>query len=596
MFDGLRVPGHTSFSPARIGPFVRIAAGSNSTNEDAFMSQHRQRDSRPTPGADSAERRTARTGRRAAGSAVVVGGAALLAACVVSACGDDGTSKFKVGPGSSSSSSGGTLIIDDGDGGGSTSITLPDGAVIQVPGTSGSCDGGTAGGCCPGGSSTTISGKVLDPAGINALYNVAVYIKDPNAPLPDLSKVGITCGCSALFPSDVLGMATTDANGAFTIATERAIGSNTTLVVQTGKWRMEYSNLNFTACGANQAPPLRLPRNSQEGNLPEIAISTGGADSLECLPLRIGVSASEYVAGAATGGHIHVYQGYNGANTSPAAPESVSALYNSVTNLKTNDVVLFSCEGHETTGGKPGQPMTAAFQQNVMDYANMGGRVFASHYHYKFFNSGPFNTAPGPVAQWQGTDNANEAIDDKASFPVDVDTTLSNGSAFPEGSALQTWLGNANALINGKLDVFQARVNVVTLNQPTAVEWIHLDPSVTASSVDAKSNPGTTFVPSATQYFSVDLPFGASAEAVCGRVVYSDLHVSGGPNHDPPAPFNIAKYEPADYSTTGTVPAGCAMHALLPQEAALEFMLFDLSSCLVPIGSTTPPLNLPPPK
>jgi hypothetical protein len=32
----------------------------------------------------------------------------------------------------------------------------------------------------------------------------------------------------------------------------------------------------------------------------------------------------------------------------------------------------------------------------------------------------------------------------------------------------------------------------------------------------------------------------------------------------------------------GTVPSGCAMHPLTPQEAALEFMFFDRSSCLVP--------------
>jgi hypothetical protein len=531
-------------------------------------------------------------GRRTLSSIVVVSGAALFGAGAVVACGSSNDSQFH-GPGHGGSSSNNSNILNIGDDAGLTTITLPDGAVIQVPSNSGGCDGGASSDCCPAGGVTTITGKVLDPAGINALYNVSVFIEDPNAPLPDLSQAGISCGCSALFPSDVLGMGTTDATGTFTIATERALTGSQTLVVQTGKWRREYPGMNFTSCGANTVPDLRLPKNSSEGNLPEIAIATGGADSLECLPLRIGVSASEYVAGAATGGHIHIYQGYNGASTVAQAPQPVSALYDSVAHLKANDVVLFSCEGHETTGGNPGQAMTTAFQQNVMDYADQGGRVFASHYHYKFFNSGPFDTSGSAIASWQGTNNVNEAINDKASFPTDVDTTLAGGAAFPEGAALQTWLGNAKALTNGKLDVFQARINVTMLNQPPAVEWIHLDPSVTSAQV---TQMGTNFVPSATQYLSVDLPFNASAEAVCGRVVYSDLHVSGGPGNNPPAPFNTPTYEPADYSSSKTVPAGCAMHTLLPQEAALEFMLFDLSSCLVPIGSTTPPIHLPPPK
>jgi hypothetical protein len=39
------------------------------------------------------------------------------------------------------------------------------------------------------------------------------------------------------------------------------------------------------------------------------------------------------------------------------------------------------------------------------------------------------------------------------------------------------------------------------------------------------------------------------------------------------------------------VPTGCAMHPLTPQEKALEFMLFDLSSCLVPPGQAPRPPN-----
>ena len=52
----------------------------------------------------------------------------------------------------------------------------------------------------------------------------------------------------------------------------------------------------------------------------------------------------------------------------------------------------------------------------------------------------------------------------------------------------------------------------------------------------------------------------------CGRVVYSYLHVGGASPDDPGKP----------------VPAECADGDLSAQEKALEFMLFDLSSCVVP--------------
>jgi hypothetical protein len=245
-------------------------------------------------------------------------------------------------------------------------------------------------------------------------------------------------------------------------------------------------------------------------------------------------------------------------------------------------VTLLSCEGAETAN------VVDANRQSLLDYSSAGGRVFASHWHYFWFNQGPF--AAYNLATWYAG-NA-QTLDDTMLFPGDVYTTLLNGQPFPEGVALSTWLGVVKALdMNGMLDIFSARHNSDVLppagppgtpSQP----WIVLDKSIMLMV------PAGIPVANGAEYFSVDTPIGAAAQ--CGRVVYSDLHVSGGAGITAPGATYMADYAGAptqvDY---GVVPSGCAMHALTPQEKALEFMIFDLSSCLVPIGQTPHP---PPPR
>jgi hypothetical protein len=332
---------------------------------------------------------------------------------------------------------------------------------------------------------------VFDPAGKNPLYNISVYVPDPSSPLPALDNVPVACGCTQLLPAKVLATgATTDATGHFQIPC--APSGTVSLVVQTGKWRRQYDNIAVTPNQDNKVMNLRLPANSAEGSLPNIAISTGAYDSFECLPLRMGVSASEYVAGSATGGHIHIYTGHNGAATAAAAVPSYSNLWDTQAHLNEHDVVILSCEGQETTGRSETRPVVDATAQGyLLNYANAGGRVFASHYQYAWFNTGPFATAPNNIATWN---IGQQLIDDSRAVSGVVNATLASGAAFPEGAALGQWLNGVGALTNNQLPIWYARNNVQALAAPPSTEWIHIDPS------DAKAPSAPPAPPSAVAW------------------------------------------------------------------------------------------------
>jgi hypothetical protein len=407
---------------------------------------------------------------------------------------------------------------------------------------------------CPSASPTTVSGTVYDPAGRNPLYGIVVYVPSiPPAALP----AGAGCySCADLYQSGMpIAYSVTDADGKFTLTGVPA-GAHIPLVVQVGKWRMQYTLPSVTKCtdnpalaaAANIAAPavLRLPKNHTEGDLPNVAIATGAADSLECLLSRIGVEKSEYGPGATGAGRLHIFQGYagNGANTVPAAPTAPTALWNSQANLTPYDLTLLTCEGDETTDMN---------QQALYAYTQAGGRVFASHFHYSWFNTGPF--AAHNLAQWFRKSNQIGNIN------AIVQQTLPGGAPFPRGVAMEQWLTNVGALTNGELPIQQARRNAwVTAANTPSTPWIVADPKAPADT---------------TEYFSFDTPFNTPAAEQCGRVVYSDLHVGaasgdyGGDNGDIIPPNSV-------------VPTGCANNALSPQEKALEFMLFDLSGCITP--------------
>jgi hypothetical protein len=439
---------------------------------------------------------------------------------------------------------------------------------------------------CDGGQPTTISGTVYDPGAHDPLFNVVAYV--PGTAVQPLST-GASCdSCSALYTGHPIVTALTDSAGHFVIQ-NAPDGDNIPLVVQVGKWRRQFTIAKVTPCTDNPLPDrlLTLPKNHLEGDIPNIAVSTGGADTLECLLTRIGLDASEYGPGANGPGRIHIFEGgvtadtpdANGIvnadplcdagvamgkhivpNAGPTTPPSYKALWDSVDDMLRYDLVLFSCEGSETADMN---------QQVLFDYAQAGGRVFASHYHYSWFNTGPFSAAAN-IAEWTRGATAIEplACNSTGTIGGQITTTLANGQPFPGGQAMHDWLGTVGAVgPDGLVPLENARHNANLDPMNLATQWVSAGPG----SVYGVGNPPTETAANAdgaTLYMSFNTPIGAPAENQCGQVIFSDLHVSASAGDQPAV----------------IVPEECANVDLAPEEKILEFMLFNLSSCVQPEG------------
>lgn len=436
---------------------------------------------------------------------------------------------------------------EGGEGGGPPGPGLP-GAGIDFGDPGPECG---AAGCtpapnsCPGGGQTSISGTVYAPSGTLPLYNVMVYV--PSEPLAPLSA-GATCACEV--SGEPVAAALTDTAGRFSLINP-PVGENVPLVIQVGKWRRQFTVDTVTACAENAVPDqtLRLPARQAEGDLPRIALTTGEADALECLINKLGIDPSEFTPPDGPG-RINYFAGREGTdryvdelNDGADFPDA-EQLWSSVESLRQYDVVLLSCEGDE---GYDDNKPDAAFQA-MYEYTNLGGRVFASHWHQLWLQRGP---EPFPdIAEFVDEDDLDE-------ITADVITS------FPKGKALSEWLVNVGASSEpGRIDLTGTQHTVVSETPEYAQRWI------------ATSSPETV------QYLSANTPLGAAPADQCGRVILSDIHVTG------------SESEGRDVSSDELAfPEGCITTDLSPQEKVLAYMLFDISACVVP--DSQPPA--PPP-
>jgi hypothetical protein len=408
---------------------------------------------------------------------------------------------------------------------------------------------------CDGGLQTTISGMVF--AGMSAFTglapdpvpNVLVYV--PNAPLAAFTP-GASCRqCGADVSGSPLVSTYTDFDGTFTL-TNVPVGTTIPVVIQLGRWRRVY-NFNVPACATTSIGALNLPRNQSEGNIPLTAISTGNSDSLECVLLKMGIDQAEFTPDSAVGGtgRIQVYVGA-GPNPPPlnggapgatmANTRTEPALMETGGTYMNYDQIMLPCWGGPAT-------KTATELADLVTYSDSGGHFFATHFSYSWLvGNAEFNT----VAQW-GTFFNPQAV----TWTLNVSTVVPPSPPTPHVESFAKWLNLVRALSN-----FAA---TVPPNPQVAIFAPRHDANAVANgSVDWIDGTDPVKNSAMVEHFTFNTPVGAASQ--CGHDIFSDFHVADSASNGTPFPNEC----------------NANKNVFTAQEKILEFMIWDLASCVPP--------------
>jgi hypothetical protein len=295
---------------------------------------------------------------------------------------------------------------------------------------------------------------------------------------------------------------------------------------------------------------------------------------MECVLRKIGVEDSQFSNGGGTG-RIRFYRD-NGAQctdgagsctgTTPPYLGTGNALTASQANIDQYDALIFPCDGsvHNIAGNVKNMVLDTASNMNA--YTNKGGRAFFTHFSYAWL----YNQQPAINLPWRST-TSSAAVDDPSTATrhdaltaVQIDTTFARGAVFAQ------WLGlpavNALSALNPpEIMVAESRWNLN--NQAT---WNNAGPAQRWAFYP-NDTPN-----SAIMHVTFDTPWNYPPGQQCGRVLYSDFHVTTGALAG--SACVVGTGESASTSNC-SFPDECNQD-FTAQEKMLAYFLFDTISCL----------------
>ncbi|MEO6598672.1 MAG: hypothetical protein ABIQ16_02285, partial [Polyangiaceae bacterium] len=305
--------------------------------------------------------------------------------------------------------------------------------------------------------------------------------------------------------------------------------------------------------------------------------------------------------------------------------------------LNDYDMTILACQGDPYA-------QDPADRTALRNYAAAGGRVFATHFTYSWLTTNDEATAQkGKADNWSEVATWHRDEDDRADQSDGHIDLVSN----PKGTALQGWLEAVNASVPGsgiaKVDTVRHDADTISSVDGQTQQWLYRDgenkhttctKSAKACTSDAACTPKVCSVKTSqacaadvdctaggkvcknspnqacttnnqcngngnscvTQtcatntcqgfdytgkqvplHFTFNTPVNTVQDLTtkpptlqCGRVLFSDFHVANTNEH-------------------GKIfPIACDDKPMTPQEKLLEFMIFDLGSCVPPPKACVP--------
>ena len=439
------------------------------------------------------------------------GRCAALAAALVLACGPSG--------------SGGAGNPGDGDAGGS----------------GGSDGGATAENECPGGTSTTLAGRVVAPNGVDPIPFARVYVPSQLTPFPD----GVSCDVCSDATGSALVSTVTAVDGTFTLGPiptreGQPPGETIQLVAQKGRFRKVETVAIDTPCGANGSADQvhALPgKNAGDDTVPRIAVVTGQYDVMECVLRELGMEP----------GSFDLYNGIKSLiGGTPGVEGQFNALLGDLDRMKQYNVIFINCSDNDFES----QLGNAAVRANIDAYVSAGGRLYVTDWSYDYLEQVPslapvIDFAPSPSGD--APESRNGAAVGKGGIETDA-SVLDDDMA--------SWLAAVEEVTGDELISDEGKVHI----EHFLVDWaMQLQvPARTESKVWLEgpvSGGGLSGVKPLTTTYD---------HAECGRVLYSSYHTAGGHRSFP----------------TDSFPGYCGSQRLSPQERVLLYLILHVADCI----------------